>query len=701
MSKLSREQPKLVIKKSNFQDAGAFNEIHNLVYELTKMRQNFANSIIALEEAILGPGGELDAATLNSQPGTYYLDRINHTGVQAPATISPQGPGSSLDADTLDGYHASELLAAGSTDIKIAIIGDSLSAPSSFRDSWAWQLQRLTNQMGLPVTIKNWAECGSTFYSALNDHTVHQSGTRSQVEQAIAQGADIVFIALGINDALFVGGYTASEIINNATALRDQLRAGLPSARLIYIEEAPHDIDSLGLSPTSLPNKQCIPWSHGLISYLGRTNCRVNNSTYENTASSKLSNHQTWGTATATIRTLFDAYFTVNVWKIARCGCRIDFAHMDSFGHMLWAHTVLRWFKDNNNVDNQILNIGLWTDAGDKYLIDPDSFFNLVVANDQRAAAVGRYNDINILARARSWFYGQPYWRPAIDPSYPSELYSADYPVTISFDNCEPQRPIYLSWNNGSFIAANKQTTIYGDFNHSWSGSQVLPSWDWSPGTKNLAYAVSLSDGTNDVYEVPIVLLVNPIGADMLDGYHAGNASGQIPVSNGTVCTNLNADKLDGRHATEFARAFGGAHVYRPYSSMQSISTGTMTFVSWTSESYDTNSIWSSSDATKLIVPSGVTRIRLQANIRWADKISTGNERGAWFQKNATTPGADTSVPGLEAVWSVADTAGRASLSYSSPIIAVTSGDHFKLSVYQNSGASLGVSGSASMEIIQ
>jgi len=38
------------------------------------------------------------------------------------------------------------------------------------------------------------------------------------------------------------------------------------------------------------------------------------------------------------------------------------------------------------------------------------------------------------------------------------------------------------------------------------------------------------------------------LDADKLDGKQSGNASGNIPVSNGTVCTNLNADKLDGYH---------------------------------------------------------------------------------------------------------------------------------------------------------
>jgi hypothetical protein len=39
--------------------------------------------------------------------------------------------------------------------------------------------------------------------------------------------------------------------------------------------------------------------------------------------------------------------------------------------------------------------------------------------------------------------------------------------------------------------------------------------------------------------------------ADMVDGYHAGNASGQVAVSNSTKCTDLNADMLDGYHVSE------------------------------------------------------------------------------------------------------------------------------------------------------
>lgn len=42
--------------------------------------------------------------------------------------------------------------------------------------------------------------------------------------------------------------------------------------------------------------------------------------------------------------------------------------------------------------------------------------------------------------------------------------------------------------------------------------------------------------------------------ADTVDGYHAGNSSGQVAVSNGVMCTNLNAQMLGGYSEGSFAR---------------------------------------------------------------------------------------------------------------------------------------------------
>ncbi len=57
---------------------------------------------------------------------------------------------------------------------------------------------------------------------------------------------------------------------------------------------------------------------------------------------------------------------------------------------------------------------------------------------------------------------------------------------------------------------------------------------------------------------------IQPAGKDpaewQVDNYHAGNYSGQVAVSNGTNCTDLSADKVDGNHVnTRCTWTVGGA----------------------------------------------------------------------------------------------------------------------------------------------
>lgn len=48
------------------------------------------------------------------------------------------------------------------------------------------------------------------------------------------------------------------------------------------------------------------------------------------------------------------------------------------------------------------------------------------------------------------------------------------------------------------------------------------------------------------------------LNADMVDGKHVGNSTGQVPLSNTAVNTDLNADMLDGYHASSFVRTIQG-----------------------------------------------------------------------------------------------------------------------------------------------
>jgi len=59
--------------------------------------------------------------------------------------------------------------------------------------------------------------------------------------------------------------------------------------------------------------------------------------------------------------------------------------------------------------------------------------------------------------------------------------------------------------------------------------------------------------------------VVGTLNVDCLDGYHAGNSTGQIPLSNGTCNTNLNADMLDGYHASSFAAGITVTQYCVPY----------------------------------------------------------------------------------------------------------------------------------------
>lgn len=111
--------------------------------------------------------------------------------------------------------------------------------------------------------------------------------------------------------------------------------------------------------------------------------------------------------------------------------------------------------------------------------------------------------------------------------------------------------------------ATNKKVTIAA------SGGTAPPAYGTvQVGSTSIAAGQSsdtlkLAAGSNitltpDTTNKQVTIAVSPqgsgsgLGADTLDGYHAGTGSNQIPISTGTVCTNLNADMVDGKHSSDF-----------------------------------------------------------------------------------------------------------------------------------------------------
>lgn len=95
-----------------------------------------------------------------------------------------------------------------------------------------------------------------------------------------------------------------------------------------------------------------------------------------------------------------------------------------------------------------------------------------------------------------------------------------------------------ILWDNSSYSLGKLETG--SDVNR---GKVTLYSADV------LKTSISAEDTGTAPITVESTTVCTNLNADMVDGLHASNSTGGVPVSNGTVCTNLNADMVDGYHA--------------------------------------------------------------------------------------------------------------------------------------------------------
>jgi hypothetical protein len=82
------------------------------------------------------------------------------------------------------------------------------------------------------------------------------------------------------------------------------------------------------------------------------------------------------------------------------------------------------------------------------------------------------------------------------------------------------------------------------------------------------------------------------LDADLLDGRHSGNATGNIPLSNGTLNTNLNADYLDGQHGSS----------YQPRMAVTSSTTGATTYLTTVCQNYSGGAVTISTGGAGVVI---------------------------------------------------------------------------------------------------
>jgi len=247
-----------------------------------------------------------------------------------------------------------------------------------------------------------------------------------------------------------------------------------------------------------------------------------------------------------------------------------------------------------------------------------------------------------------------------VEPSvfYGEDEGSADQYVV----NLEPPITAYVSGLLISVKIANTNTTTTPTLNVNNLGAKTILKADGSAiGVGQILEGqlwLFMYNGTNFV-----LVGASATDSDMVDGFHASQTPGAniIPVGGS-----------DGRIPWGAKPAFRGALV--KLTANKSINPATVTAIPWDASEYDTDSIWSSTNPTRLTVPSGITKVRISANITMqggaASLIAiTTQKNGAGYV------GASYITPAVQA-----DTGA----SLISPVVSVTAGDYFEVLVYHN-----------------
>jgi len=143
--------------------------------------------------------------------------------------------------------------------------------------------------------------------------------------------------------------------------------------------------------------------------------------------------------------------------------------------------------------------------------------------------------------------------------------------------------------------------------------------------------------------------------------------------------------KIDGTQIGAIGAWKGGTLVHRAVA--QLIPNNVTTIISWDVEDYDTAGIHSVSTPSRLTVPAGVSKVRLSFRVVWWNN-SSGTFRSVSLTKNGSAGNIGTSVfqspPNVSSLNNVSD-------GETTPVLIVTPGDYFEISVGQDSGASLNV----------
>lgn len=182
-------------------------------------------------------------------------------------------------------------------------------------------------------------------------------------------------------------------------------------------------------------------------------------------------------------------------------------------------------------------------------------------------------------------------------------------------------------------------------------------------------FAIALSASSAVIFGTNGDILTNP---------SVGNTTGLIPLSNGTLCTDLNADKLDSLTSADFLRSnLSVVQAYR--ASTQSINTSSSTTIIFNLVAFDTNSEYSNATGIFTVGTTGyylvTASVQFAANVTGSRKllIRTNSTDYAVARDNAPS----ATIP---------------SLLQTSAFMYLSAGDVIYIQAWQDSGGALNTS---------
>jgi hypothetical protein len=289
--------------------------------------------------------GQGQVAVYRNGQRLYLTDDYNETGPNTITTTAGMKAGDKL-LFVVGETPAGMAGLTGRASIKVAVIGDSTAiAKATTNATWPDIFERTMRHMKGPVEVVNLAiGTGNTTYRAVNIVT---HGTKTVVEQCIAENPDIVLVALGVVEGL-IGhdGRTLAQAKADASAMFAALRAGLPYTKIIYVSQRPYD--SGNFTPATLKNKGVIPGMFTLraAGILAGAYCaEMLDDAADAGHQTSYTNWLDWDTHVKALGAI-DGWLTMDYWRIARMGCcGADGWNLQHYGAILQSAYVIKGLR--------------------------------------------------------------------------------------------------------------------------------------------------------------------------------------------------------------------------------------------------------------------------------------------------------------------------------------------------------------------